>query len=199
MVHAAGHGEVFDAGHLVWLTFGRVRQPEPCGLDCRHIAPLRVGGYARRPRQLPVVHVSSGSIIPHGCKWRPGGESRSVVESTRVRTAISERESVRIGREPPSGFPFHAGEWLLSESSGAPKSPVFTLRRVMHTSLTETTVIPIIGPRQRVCRLNRSGLEVVAWGSGIRQAGGRGSALGKDPNAVAVGLEKRRCSSSDLW
>ena len=69
----------------------------------------------------------------------------------------------------------------------------------MHTWLTETTVIPIFGPRQRVYRLNRGGLEVVAWGSGIRQAGGRGTAVGKDPNAAAVGLEKRWRGGSDLW
>ena len=55
------------------------------------------------------------------------------------------------------------------------------------TWLTETTVIPIFGPRQRVYRLNRGGLEVVAWGSGFRQAGGCLPAVGKDPNTGAVG------------
>ena len=104
-----------------------------------------------------------------------------------------------MGREPPSGFPFHAGEWQLSESSGAPKSPVFTLRRVMHTWLTETTVIPISGPHRRVYGLNRGGLEVVVWGSGFRQADERRSVGGKGPHAGAVGLEKRCCRGSVLW
>ena len=50
-----------------------------------------------------------------------------------------------------------------------------------------------------VWRLNHGGLEVVAWGNGIRQARERRSVVGKDPPACAVGLEYRRCSSSDLW
>ena len=36
-------------------------------------------------------------------------------------------------------------------------------------------------------------------GGGIRQAGGRGSVVGKALNAGAVGLEKRYHSSSFLW
>ena len=50
-----------------------------------------------------------------------------------------------------------------------------------------------------VYRLNRGGLEVVAWESGFRQAGERRSAVGKDPDAGAIGLEKRCRSSSILW
>ena len=82
---------------------------------------------------------------------------------------------------------------------GAPKSPVFTLRWVSHTSLTENDRNPHLRPTSAGVQLNRGGLEVVAWGSGFRQAGGRGSVVGKDPNAGAVGLEKRCCRGSVLW
>ena len=47
--------------------------------------------------------------------------------------------------------------------------------------------------------LSRGGLEVVVWGSGIRQAGERRSVIGKDPQVDGKGSEYLRPGSSDLW
>ena len=47
--------------------------------------------------------------------------------------------------------------------------------------------------------LNRGDMGIVSGGSGIRQAGGRGSVVGKDAQAGVSGQEIRRCRSSDLW
>ena len=47
--------------------------------------------------------------------------------------------------------------------------------------------------------LTRGGLEVVAWGSGFRQAGERRSVIGKDTEACGNRPEYRCSGSSDLW
>ena len=55
------------------------------------------------------------------------------------------------------------------------------------------------GQAELLNSLNRGGLETVSGGCGFRRAGERRSAGGKDPNAGAVGLEKRCRVSSVLW
>ena len=68
-----------------------------------------------------------------------------------------------------------------------------------HTLGSEAVGTTFLEQGRWVYSPSRGGLEIVSGGCGFRQADERRSVVGKDPNAGAVGLEKRCRGSSGLW